>query len=310
MKRKMDGIVGRGDIVMVDPRFIKVANGWNPRTDFTGEKELMESIIQNGIRVPLTVRRIGDEIFLVNGERRLRATLRAIKEGHDFPSVPCVFLSDSISDIEAMYEMYVTNDGKRFEPLEEAELFRRLKAHNISTREIATRIGRSEAYVNRTLALVNASPEVREQLKSKKIGIGDARRIVKKSGGNIEKQKQELDKTKKHKEEKVESRGRLPAAIEQGKRLVESVVARENRIYGVGGLFDAVFSNNNGLCYVVYNRMRHEKNISRFAALVNAEIIEIQMPMTQENFLDITRKLPKDGISLLIFNTNEQKEQK
>ena len=305
MGRHMEGILGSIHMIKVDPHHIKVKGGWNPRTNFDGEEDLMKSIIENGVRVPLTVRRVGEDIVLINGERRLRAALRCIKEGYEIPFVPCTFLPNNSSDIEAMYEMYVTNDGKRFEPLEEAELFRRLRAHGISTKDIAARIGRSEAYVNRTLALVNASPEVREQLKAKKIGVGDARKIVKKSEGDIGKQKKELDSTKKHKEEKVESRGRLPAVIEQGKKLVETMVAKEKRVYGVGGLFDAVFSNNEGVCYVVYNRARHEKAITQFSALVSAEIIEVAMPIAQDDFIKTIKKLPKGGISLLIFKVGE-----
>lgn len=301
---KHDAIVKSTTEYLVDPRKIEVLDGFNAREDFSDIDILMNSILQNGQTTPITIRKMGDRLVLVDGERRLRAFLMAIKKGHEICNIRAEIVPN-MSDEEAMYRMFTANDSKPFTALEEAELFRRLKAMEIPTKTIANRIGRSEAYVLRTLQLSNASPEVRAQLTAKKINVSEARKIVGKSEGSFEKQKQELAQTRKDRESKVESRGRLPAAAEQAKKLVETMVAKEKRLHGVGGLFDMVFSNNDGLCYVVYNRSRHERDIAQFSAVVQAEIVQVPMPMSQEDFIKTAKRLPKGGISLMIFAAKE-----
>ena len=196
MPTKHEAILKRRDVYEIDPRGIEVAKGWNPRTDFSGEEELRDSIIENGVVEPLTVRMDDGRIVLLDGERRLRATLRAIAEGHDIQSVPAIIARRSISDPEAMILAILKNDGKPLTAAEEAEAFRRLVAWGMNQTDIARRVGRSQSYVSGRLALIDAAPEVKEALAKKEIKVKAANRIVAKAGGSVERQREELKRAK------------------------------------------------------------------------------------------------------------------
>lgn len=192
MPWKNEAVLKRRDIFEIDPRKIEVQGGWNPRTDFSGEDELKLSIIENGVLEPLTVKAVGERVILVDGERRLRATLLAIMDGHEIVSVPAMLARRGISDIEAMFTALIKNDGKPLSPVEEADAFRRLAAWGVTQADIAKRIGRSQPYVSGRLVLVDAAPEVRKAVTEKKVKIKAAKQIIKKSGGSVERQRQEL----------------------------------------------------------------------------------------------------------------------
>ena len=79
-----DGILGRNSMFyQVDPEFITVEEGFNPRLQFdeTEHESLKAFGKENGVPWSLLCRKgAGDRILLVDGERRLRA-VRALNEG-------------------------------------------------------------------------------------------------------------------------------------------------------------------------------------------------------------------------------------
>lgn len=187
-----DAISGRSNLYNVDPRQIKVVNGWNPRTDFTGEEELKQSIIENGVLVPLRVKKVDNDILLIDGERRLRATLKAIEEGNNIETVPCMFTRNNISDSEALFLSIITNDGMPLDPIEEAEAFQRLKNWGISVAEIARKVGRSDVFIYKRLMLIDAGKELKEEIKNKGINLAEAEKIIKESKGSLSSQKERV----------------------------------------------------------------------------------------------------------------------
>ena len=195
-----EGILGRSDLFKVDPRTIKIDKNWNPRTDYGDMDELMASIIANGVVVPITVRKVKDDLFLVDGERRLRATLAAIGNGNEIKSIPARIARNGISDTEAMFFAIASNDGKPLLPSEEAAAYQRLRNWGMSVAEIAKRIGRTDVHIYNRLKLVDAAPEVKVAVDTKQIGVTEARNIVTESAGDIEKQKAKLAKTKERQE--------------------------------------------------------------------------------------------------------------
>ena len=190
MPFKHDAVVSRKDYFYLDPKQIVVREGWNPRQEFgtVEDDELKLSIIENGVLEPLEVKRTGFEIVLINGERRLRATLQAISEGHEIAGIPCLIQRHTMSDTEAMFLALNTNTGKRLEPLEEADAFARLRNWNIPVSTIARRMGKSTPFVYRRLLLIDATPELKAEIKEKKINLVDAERVIKESDGSAEKQ--------------------------------------------------------------------------------------------------------------------------
>jgi ParB family chromosome partitioning protein len=188
--RQLEGVGARKDYYHVDPLRIIVKDGWNPRTDFSGEEDLMASIIENGVQVPLRVRRGLDdtEIVLIDGERRLRAVLRALDEGNEIKSVPCIFERTGISDTEALLMSLITNQGKPLDATEEAGAFRRFVNWGMTVQDIAKRIGKSAEFVRQRLTLVDAAPAVKTAVKNGEISIAQGVSIVKESHGDPDQQ--------------------------------------------------------------------------------------------------------------------------
>ena len=89
-------VTKRTDIYSVDPRNVVVVENFNVRRDFALD-ELKEQIKAQGVLNPITVIPFKDEdgnekYRLVDGERRLRATLAAIDEGADIKRIKALFL--------------------------------------------------------------------------------------------------------------------------------------------------------------------------------------------------------------------------
>jgi ParB/RepB/Spo0J family partition protein len=192
------GFKRRTDMFFVDPRKIIVVDGWNPRTDFSGEDELMASIIENGVEVPLKVRKVVDgenlKMELVDGERRLRATLRAIADGHAIESVPVQVEKKGTNEIESLVTALIRNDGKPHSPSEEADAYKRLEKWGLTQADIAKKVGKSVSHIRNRLELAGASPEVKAAVAKKEIPIGEAQQIAK--NPSIESQSEALRRRK------------------------------------------------------------------------------------------------------------------
>src|SRR5438477_3041402 len=99
-----------------------VPSPWQPRTEFRDEhlQELAESIREKGILQPLIVRRAGDKLELVAGERRWRAAQRVgLKEA------PVIVRQASDQDV---LELALIENLQRedLNAIEEARAFHRL----------------------------------------------------------------------------------------------------------------------------------------------------------------------------------------
>ena len=197
MAIKLEGIQRRTDYYLIDPRAIIVQDGWNPRTDFSGEHELKRSIIENGVKVPLRVKNVDGSIILIDGERRLRATLKAISEGHEIISIPAIFERKGISDVEALVTALITNEGKPLDPVEEARGLQRLINWGLTIKDIAGKVGKSEVHIRNRLALTDASPQVQQAVQEKTVTLSDAAKITRQSGGNVAAQDEALKTVKK-----------------------------------------------------------------------------------------------------------------
>jgi ParB family transcriptional regulator, chromosome partitioning protein len=188
MPSDYDAVVKRRDILELDPRKIVVIEGWNPRTDFSGEDELVASIVENGVLEPITVKAVEKQLCLVDGERRLRATLKAIAGGAEIVSIPAMIAKRGISDMEAMFLTLIKNDGVPLKPSEEADAYRRLIAWGLSAKEIGRRVGRSDTHIHNRVVLTDAIPAIKKAVDAGEMNLGEAKEIVVGSGGSVEKQ--------------------------------------------------------------------------------------------------------------------------
>lgn len=198
MSIKNSAIVGRTDLYNVNPNSIIVQEGFNPRTSFDENKldDLKNSIIANGVKVPLLVKLNNENNFvLIDGERRLRATLKAISEGAEIVSVPCRIERKTMNEIDMLTLAMTANESERLTPIEEAHAFNRLKNYGISVTDIAKKVGKSVPFVYNRLSLLDASPEVLKEVESKRITLSDAQKIIEQSD-SIQTQKEKLEEVK------------------------------------------------------------------------------------------------------------------
>lgn len=173
----------RTDIYQIDPRNVDVVAGFNVRRKFDIE-ELKEQIKLNGVLNPITVipTKLADgteRYRLVDGERRLRATLAAIEEGADIRRIKAIFLPRNTSEEEQLVQQMMRNEGKNFTEYECAIMFNRFKeVFGYSQTEIAAKFGKSTTFVSRCLSLMELAPEIQQRLESGEISTNAVREIV------------------------------------------------------------------------------------------------------------------------------------
>ena len=130
-------------------------NPYQPRREFDDIDGLAQSISQNGILQPLTVRRIDDRFQLVAGERRLRA---AKLLGMEF--VPCiaVTMTERNSAVMALIENIQRRDLSVFD---EAEAIARLiDFYGMTQEDAAVKLGKSQSSVANKLRLLRLDKSV------------------------------------------------------------------------------------------------------------------------------------------------------
>ena len=149
---------------------------FNPRKHFDEANlyELAESIKQQGVLQPITVRPIAetDRYEIVFGERRYRASVIA-----DIEEIPAI-VSD-LSD-EAAEEMAITENLQRKDvtPMEEANAYQRLIEgghHTVQT--LAALFGKNENYIRTRLKFTALIPEIAGLLEADELTITVATEI-------------------------------------------------------------------------------------------------------------------------------------
>ena len=212
------GTRGR-NIFMIDPRQIRVKEGFNPRCDFeTGKEDLENDIRVNQVHTPLRVQSTQNGIYLLDGERRLRTVMSLISKGHDIKAVPCFKERETMNEGDALVLAYSCNNSKPFLPIEEAGLFRRLLNFGWTLKEVSTKTGRSETHINNRMLLLDAVPELKDMVDKKEIGTSLAQDIVKNAAGSAEAQKEMASKVASGKTGKKEVQQKIEAAKPLRKR--------------------------------------------------------------------------------------------
>lgn len=177
---------GRRDVFPIDPKLIKIQQGWNPRqyTFFENRQHLDTlklSIAEMGVLVPLLVKWDGEQAVLVDGECRLRACLELIKEGTPIKTVPV--LQESTKDEARRLVIALTaNTGKPLSLIECGGAYRRLVGYGWTVDEVAKNVGATKAYVNTALELFDAPREVKEMVSNGTVTPSLAKQVVREKG--------------------------------------------------------------------------------------------------------------------------------
>ncbi len=155
---------------------IKV-NRFQPRKEFSadGLEELKNSIRENGVIQPITVRRIENGMFeLISGERRLRAVREL-----EMPEIPSYVLE--VNSDTKMLELALTENLQRedLNPIDIATGYQRLIDEcSLTQEQVAARVGKDRATVANFLRLLRLPAEVQMSLVSGRLSAGHARALL------------------------------------------------------------------------------------------------------------------------------------
>ena len=150
-------------------------NPRQPRQDFDpiALEDLAQSIRENGVITPITLRKTGDTYQIIAGERRWRASRLA-----GLTEIPAVVLD---VDENTAYALALIENLQRedLNPMEEAEGYRRLTQElGLTQEQAAQRVGRSRPAVANALRLLSLPKSVETLLREKQLSAGHARALL------------------------------------------------------------------------------------------------------------------------------------
>lgn len=154
----------------------------NPRRTFRRMDELIESIKEKGVLVPLLLRPTDEGYEIIAGARRYRA---AVAAALDF--LPAIVRG--MSDEEAL-EIQVLENLQRadVDPLEEADGYKALlERTSYDVKTLAVRIGKSETYIYQRMKLADLIQVFRDALCEDRITISHAIILARLTKGDQEK---------------------------------------------------------------------------------------------------------------------------
>lgn len=152
-----------------------VPNRYQPRTHFNDERimELALSIKENGLIQPIVVREVDDHFEIVAGERRYRAMMSI-----GYTDVPVVLsnVNDNKSATLALIENIQRED---LNAVEEAIAIKELlKTQNITQKELALQLGKSQSAIANKIRLLELPENVLGALATKTITERHARAMI------------------------------------------------------------------------------------------------------------------------------------
>lgn len=152
-------------------------NKAQPRKVFNEEdlNALSQSIAENGILQPLTVRKVSaTEYELIAGERRLRASVLA-----GLRKVPCIVIkcSEKESAVYALLENLQRSDLGMFE--EARGVSRLIRRYGLTQQEAAVKLGKTQSTIANKLRLLRLTYEEQEWIENAGLSERHARALLK-----------------------------------------------------------------------------------------------------------------------------------
>lgn len=151
-------------------------NPFQPREEFdeAALQELAESIREQGIIQPLTVRKMGyDKYQLISGERRLRASRLA-----GLTDIPAYI---RVANDEQMLEWALIENIQRenLNALEIAISYSRLMDEcDLTQEELSKRVGKNRATISNYIRLLKLPAEIQAALRDEALSMGHARTLI------------------------------------------------------------------------------------------------------------------------------------
>ena len=177
------------DLLKIDPRAIDVQEGFNARTDYGDIESLCNSIIENGVEVPMKVYRNPEQkgrYILVDGHRRYRATMMAIQSGVDIAYVPARLAERTSNQESRLFDMIITNDGKPLSTYEQGVVYNRLLEYGYNQSEVAKKVGKSAALVGNAIRLATAPKVIQDYITQDMISPSLAIQILRDTPNDVD----------------------------------------------------------------------------------------------------------------------------
>jgi ParB/RepB/Spo0J family partition protein len=177
----------RGDLLKIDPRNIEVEEHFNRRMDYGDMETLENQIRENGVLSPIKVRKKkdSDKFILVQGHRRHRACMKLIAEGIEL-RMPAFAEEKGTSEVDRFVDMIVANDGKPLTMIEVGQVVMHLIRLGLEEKEIAQRLGVTQAHVNSLKRLSNAPITVKEHIQAGKISATLVLQVVRENKDDVQ----------------------------------------------------------------------------------------------------------------------------
>lgn len=152
------------------------SNPEQPRSVFHRQKleELKQSISENGLIQPVTVRKSEDGFELISGERRLRAVQEL-----GVNRIPAYIIE--VESDEKLLELSLIENIQRddLNAIEVAHAYERLqKEYKLTQEEVARKVGKDRATVANFIRLLRLPEKIQESLEKDEISMGHARAIM------------------------------------------------------------------------------------------------------------------------------------
>ena len=173
--RAISGDFVAGAVAEIDINLIET-NPFQPRTEFdeTALRELAQSIKEQGVIQPVTVRKLGyNKYQLISGERRLRASKMA-----GLTKIPAFI---RVANDEQMLELALIENIHRenLNAIEVAISYQRLIDEcSLTQEEVSEKVGKSRSAVANFLRLLKLPPEIQLAIRDGHISMGHARALI------------------------------------------------------------------------------------------------------------------------------------
>lgn len=151
-------------------------NPYQPRVDFDEQslEELTQSIIEQGIIQPITLRKLTENSYqIISGERRFRAAKKA-----GLNTIPAYIRT---ADNEQMLEMAIIENVQRqdLNAIEIAIGYKRLMEEcSLTLEQVAQKVGKSRPNVNNYVRLLKLPPEIQVAIRDGLLSMGHARALI------------------------------------------------------------------------------------------------------------------------------------
>lgn len=244
----------------IDPRKIEVEKGHNVR-DFSLQEnqehvnQLSQSIAALGVQNPLVVRYEKGRVVLVDGECRLRATMKAIKDGAEIKTVPVITEPAHTSEEGRIVELLTRNTGKQLNMLERGEVFARLKNFGWTDADIAKKTGITGAHVSNILTLHTAPVAVKTMVAQGQIAPTLAVQAIRDHGAEAPKVLKEVAKSSDNGKVTTKTLETVKPKVRKEKRN-PLAFGRQDALSMFGALCDIYFTSGDrraqGMCRNVF----------------------------------------------------------